>query len=427
MNTLYRYVPEKVHKKIKTSSFKNKEHLYVICDMLYRVTTMRKEDTDYSNKYIDIPASYIRDIITDGDNYQIAKNYLIDHKIIECDNHYSKIDGKALGYRFTKDNISKLIPVEIKKPTLINRIVENRNKRNNFVNKKYTLYKEHFLNTFAIDHTAATIYINDLFDKEIEKLNSNILAQDAFRYLKEYEKLTNQYNHLYISINAINDGQLYFSSNKTNNRIDNNLTSLKSELKRFIISNHPLHQIDIVNSQPFLLSIILNEDKNASLDAAELGKYTDWVTQGLFYENFKEEYQKIYNTDIEREEIKPIMFCIFYSKNTSYKKEKAIFENIFPTIHQWIVEQKTKNHNTLAIKMQKFESAICIDQISLQLDLTGIKYYTIHDAWLVNKNDLKNTIRIVENCFLESYKTKPELDKKRIENVIITNNTGNIS
>jgi hypothetical protein len=27
------------------------------------------------------------------------------------------------------------------------------------------------------------------FDMEIEKLNSNILAQDAFRYLKEYENL----------------------------------------------------------------------------------------------------------------------------------------------------------------------------------------------------------------------------------------------
>lgn len=413
MNTLYRYVPEEVHKKIKTSSFKNKEHLYVISDMLHRVTTMRKEDTDYSNAYIDIPANYFRDIITDGDNFQKAKNYLIDHKIIECDNHYSKIDGKALGYRFTKDNISQLIPVEIKKPTLIKRIINNLKKRNNIVNAQYKQYKGHFLNTFKIDHTAATIYINDLFDEEIEKLKSRIPVEEIDRFLKEYEKLINQYNHLYISINAINDGQLYFNSNKTNNRIDTNLTSLKSELKRFVISNHPLHQIDIVNSQPFLLSIILNEDRNASLDVAELDKYTDWVTQGLFYEKFKEEYQKIYNTDIEREEIKPIMFCIFYSKNTSYIKEKDIFKNIFPTIYQWIVEQKAKKHNALAIKMQKFESAICIDQICAQLDLIGIKYYTIHDAWLVNEYNIGDTVEIIENCFLGSYNTQPKLDKKR--------------
>lgn len=414
MNTLYRYVPELVHKKIETSSYKNKEHLYIICDMLYRVTTIRKEDADYSNKFIDIPASYFRDIITDGDNYLKAKKHLIDYEIIECDGHYSKIDNKALGYRFAKDNISKLIPVLIKKPTLIKRIINNRNERNNIVNAKYKVYKQHFLNTFNIDYRSATNYINDLFDEEIEKLKSRISVQDTFRYLKEYEKLTNQYNYLYMSINAINDGELYFNSNKTNNRIDNNLTSLKSKLKRFIISNHPLHQIDIVNSQPFLLSIILNEDKNASLDATELDKYTNWVTQGLFYENFKEEYQKIYNTDIKREEIKPIMFCIFYSKNASYKKEKTIFKNIFPSIYKWIVEQKAKNHNALAIKMQKFESAICIDQICSQLDQIGIKYYTIHDAWLVNENDLNDTIRIVENCFLESYRTKPKLHKESI-------------
>lgn len=426
MNTLYRYVPELVYNKIKASSYKNKEHLYIICDMLYRVTTIRKEDTDYANEYIDIPASYFRDIIRDGDNYLKAKRYLIDHKIIECDGHYSKINGKALGYRFAEDNISKLTPIKIQKPTLIKRIMDNRNERNNFVNNKYQIYKEHFLSTFKIDHAAATVYINDLFDEEIEKLKSRIPVLDTLRYIKEYEKLMNRYNHLYMSINAINDGELYFTCNTTNNRIDNNLTSLKSELKRFIISNQTLYQIDIVNSQPFLLSLILNEDKNASLDSAELDKYTDWVTQGLFYENFKDEYQIIYNNDIERDEVKTIMFCIFYSKNSSYMKEKSIFKNIFPTIYQWIVEQKEKKHNALAIKMQKFESAICIGKICSKLDQIGIKYYTIHDAWLVNENDFSKTKRIVEDCFFELYKTKPKLDSETIENVVITNVNNNV-
>lgn len=414
MNTLYRYVPDLVHKKIQSGNFKNKEHLYVISDMLYRMTIIRKEDTDYSNEYIDIQANYFRDIITDGDNYLRAKEYLIECKIIECDNHCSKEAGKALGYRFAKEYISRLIPVLLTKKTLINKIINNRNDRNNFVNEKYSIYKEYFLDTFRIDYTSASNYINYLYDDGVEKLNSNIPVQDTFRYLKEYEKLVNKYNHLYISINAINDGQLYFNSNKTNGRIDTNLTSLKSELKKFIISTYTLYQIDIVNSQPFLLSIILNEDKKANLDAVELSKYTDWVTQGLFYENFKEEYQKIYNTNIERDDVKTIMFCIFYSKNSSYKKEKAIFESIFPTIYKWIVEQKAEKHNALAIKMQRFERAICIDQICIQLDLIGIKYYTIHDAWLVDKNDIYNTIKVIGKCFQEAYKTKPKLDTKAI-------------
>lgn len=49
MNKLKRYVPEVVLKKIESDDYKLKEHLYIICDMIYRVTTIRKEDTDYSN------------------------------------------------------------------------------------------------------------------------------------------------------------------------------------------------------------------------------------------------------------------------------------------------------------------------------------------------------------------------------------------
>jgi hypothetical protein len=65
-------------------------------------------------------------------------------------------------------------------------------------------------------------------------------------------------HHSYIA-NAINDGQLYFSSNKTNNRIDNNL-KFKSELKD-LSSATILYQIDIEFTAAVLLSIILNEDK----------------------------------------------------------------------------------------------------------------------------------------------------------------------
>lgn len=172
MNTIYRYVPDLVHKKIQASNFRNKEHLYIICDMLYRVTTIRKEDTDYSNKFIDIPLYYFTDIITDKDNFYLAKNHLIGLKIIESDNHSSADDGKALGYRFTSDYISRIIPVPLTKGTLIKRIIKNRNDRNNFVNEKYSIYKEYFLNTFKIDHRAATNYIDDLYDEGIEKLKS---------------------------------------------------------------------------------------------------------------------------------------------------------------------------------------------------------------------------------------------------------------
>ena len=417
MNKLKRHVPELVLKKIESDDYKLKEHLYIICDMIYRITTIRKEDTDYSNNYVDIPLYYYTDIITYKPNYYKALHYLLSSGLIECDGHSSKEAGKALGYRFKDGNISKLIPVEIRKKTLINRIIENRKKRNNHVNSKYQIYKEYFLNTFKIDEKAAMDYINTLFDKKVDVLKIKVPIEDTLEYLKEYEKITNQFNHLYMGINAIKDGQLHFNSNSTNNRIDTNLTSLKSELKQFIISDFDLFQIDIINSQPFLLSIILNKEKESGIDNNEIKKYTDWTTQGLFYENFKSEYIKTCNKKITRKKIKKIMFCIFYSKNTSCKKQKAIFKNMFPTISEWIEKQKSEKHNTLAIKMQKFESAICIDIICKELDLKQIRYYTIHDAWLIGKEDSLVTTKIIEDSFMKFYNTKPKLSIEPTNNI----------
>lgn len=417
MNKLYRYIPEKAMNIIEEGNYPLKEHLYIICDMIYRIGIFRKEDQYYSNTYVDIHHSYFRDIITFSTSFTKAKDYLISEGIIECDNHSSKKNGKALGYRFQNELISKLIPVEIIKKTLKNKIIINRQKRNNLVNYRYKEYKEHFLDTFKIDADAALDYINVLFDNRISELRLKHANGDITDFLKGFNKITNQFNHLYMTIHAIKDGQLFFNQNDTNNRIDTNLTSLKSELKQFIINQFNLIQIDIINSQPFLLSIILNEEKNSNIDQKELIKYTNWTREGSFYEKFTEEYIKKYNSKISRKEIKELMFCIFYSKNESYIKQKAIFKNIFPTISHWIQQQKSQKHNALSIKMQKFESEICIDYICQKLDLNKIKYYTIHDAWLVKEEDILITHKIIEDCFTKHYNTKPKLDLKPINNI----------
>ena len=47
----------------------------------------------------------------------------------------------------------------------------------------------------------------------------------------------------------------YFSRNKTNNRLDHNLTNLKSEIRNYILGDYV--SIDLANSQPFFLSQLL--------------------------------------------------------------------------------------------------------------------------------------------------------------------------
>jgi hypothetical protein len=416
MKTINRYIPELVYNQIQNLEFKNKEQLYVICDMIYRISIYRKENTDYSNVYRDIPTRYYTDIIADKKNYMTAMTLLKTSGIIECDNVYSKIGGKALGYRFNNKYVSKLITVQISKPTIFKKITSNVNKERNLVADEYKTYRDFFINNFSIDYDNALLYLDNWYNKELELIHytSPLNSPLCSSFLDKYIKLNNKYNFLFMSISSINDGNLFFRYSNTNGRIDTNLTNLKAELKQFI--NTPnLYQIDIVNSQPFILSLLLNSPLCSSfLDKKELERYTDWTSAGIFYEMFEREYFNKTSKVLTRKQIKDLMFCIFYSKNGSYIKEKNIFKSIFPTIMKFIDEQKKDKHNEFSIRLQKIESKICINIICKELDKEDIKYYTIHDAWLVDEKDIKKTRDIIIRKFYDNFYRRPELKIEKI-------------
>ena len=411
MKNIKRYIPTLVYDEIKKLDFKNKEHLYIICDMLYRISIYKKDNKDYSNDFIDIPKYYFRDIISDSKSLGDAISILKSSNIIICDNNYSKNSSKALGYRFNSDLLSIIIPVEISSKTISKRIISNKNERNNLVNEKYKIYKDYFLSTFKIDYDNALIYLNNWYNQSISNLNSSLCGRN---FNNEWNKIVNKYNHIAMSINAINDGYLFFRRNDTNGRIDNNLTSLKSEYKQFIVKEN-LYQIDIVNSQPFILSLYLNTSLcGRNINENELEKYINWTSDGIFYEMFEREYFNKTSKIIKRKEVKDIMFCIFYSKNGSYQKEKNIFKIMFPTIMNFIENEKRDKHNEFAIRLQKMESKICIDCICSILDDENIKYYTIHDAWLIDEKDVDRVNSIISKCFYNEYNSKPKIKIEKI-------------
>jgi len=398
-----RYIPEKVHQKVMTLDYKDKEHLIVICDMIYRSTIYKKEDKDYKNQFIDIPRNYFRDIFSD---YKKHISFLISEGIIESDGNYSKDDKKALGYRFREDHISPLISITIEKKTISRKIIKNKNERNNFVNEKLHDYRDYFLNNFKIDYGSAIEHLNQWFNS----LSSSTPPYVAGFLNKEWIKLVNKYNHIFISLSAINDGELFFRKNKTNGRIDTNLTNLKSDYKKFILSDKALKQIDIVNSQPFILSLLFTPPYVAGfLNRGELKLYNDWTGRGIFYEMFERTYFKNTGKTLSRKTIKDMMFAIFYSKNGSYTHEKRIFKSIFPTIMNYIEKEKEGRHNQFAIKLQKIESGICIDVISDEMTRRNIKYFTIHDAWIVSEEAVEETKEIIWSKFGDLFFRRPEI------------------
>lgn len=405
MKTINRYIPEKAHLYIEKSDFKNKEHLYIILDMINRITIFHKQSKDYSNQFIDIPKSYFRNIISNSKSLTESMNYLKDNKVIDCDNVYSKESGKALGYKVNDNYFSKLIKVEVSKKTLTKKIINNINSEKSLVNDRYKRYKSFFMNNFKIDYEKALNYINTNLNSSLCGTNSN----------DERIKAINKYNHQLLAISSINDGDLFFRYNSTNGRIDTNLTNLKSELKKFI-SVSGLVQIDIINSQPYILSLYLYSSLcGTNLEIKDdISRFLNWTQKGTFYENFNRAYFNIKGKLLDRKEIKEIMFCIFYSKNSSFKKEKEIFKSIFPNVYDFIEKEKEEKHNKLAIKMQKLESEMCIDIICSELDKADINYFTIHDAWLVDKFDEIKVKEIIEREFMKKYNSMPTI---KIENI----------
>ncbi len=410
MNKVKRYIPQLVYEEIQKLNYKNKEHLYVICDMIYRSSIYKKDNKDYSNEFVDIPKYYFRDLIVDSKSLGDAFNILKSNKILLCDGVYSKMGGKALGYKFNDNLISKLITVDVEKITISKRIIKNKNERNNAVEENLHKYRDYYLSTFKIDYVNAIKYLDKWFNYSLSNINSLLCGRNLN---PDWVKLVNKYNHIFMSLSAINDGNLFFKKNKTNGRIDTNLTSLKSEYKKFIVSDKELYQIDIVNSQPFILYLYLYSllcGRNLTQNQQkELQMYGDWTSSGLFYELFTKKYFNKTGNVIERKEVKDIMFCIFYSKNGTYQKEKSIFKSIFPFIMEYIEQQKKTKHNEFAIKLQKIESKICIDKICNKLDLNDINYWTIHDAWLVDKSAVEMTKNIIYREFYDNLHRRPEL------------------
>lgn len=292
--------------------------------------------------------------------------------------------------------------------------------------------------------------------------------------------------HNYLSaLSRIQDKRFrYFKRNKTNNRLDTNLTNLKSELKIFIIGDYV--NIDLKNSQPFFFSQLIwamlenspqiIEDKSKELgvprekqmqlnkikqpnkqeatychyldkdkllktfgkktlrefykihqnmenyEMVNLLGYTNSVLKGTLYDDFL----KIYSGDITRDEVKEIVFRVMFSGewNKYGKKqfplEKKVFASTLPFIYDAMKIIKEKDYKLLSVFLQELESYIFIDCIAKELVNAGIIPFTVHDSILIQSRDERKAMEIVNQVFLEKFGMIPTFHVNPIKKEIET-------
>lgn len=406
-----RYIPNKVLKLITESTFDNKDNLIVICDMITRISIYRGKSKDksgnkiYSNEFTEIPKTYFRNVINNFSDLGIAFKYLKENNIVITDGtyHYLTNYKKCIGYKFNDELISVVCATSISNNSLIKRI-KNTNKKMN-INNAIKDYRKYFLSNFRLRTKDALEWIK----KELE-LSTHGIKEGSPKWIE----CINRYNYSCMAVHMVDDGDLFFKRNSTNGRIDTNLTNLRSELRQFIDIDN-LVQIDIKNSQPLLLSTLLDPllcRENKFLE--EMESFIDKCFGGNLYDHVFQLFYKKTTKVLTRKEIKNIMFAILYSKPGSYRKEKAIFGEIFPNILEWIEKRKGKNHQKFAINLQKIESSMCIDTILPRLHSKGIMCFTVHDSWIIDNTQLEETISIINECFIEKWNRQPQLSIEKL-------------
>ncbi len=144
----------------------------------------------------------------------------------------------------------------------------------------------------------------------------------------------------------------------------------------------------------------------------DLDLFKKSTKQGTFYEDFQQ-ILKDQGQDYTRAEIKRMMFLLLFSARGYNPPEKRLLAKHFPSLVLFANEfkrlmlgfyegdglepnqAKDKGNASLAVTLQRIESAIFIDCILTRLLKSGYRVFTKHDSILCKESDVAAVTAIV--------------------------------
>ena len=209
------------------------------------------------------------------------------------------------------------------------------------------------------------------------------------------------------SLTMLLNRDFYGKRNKTNFRLDTNLTNLNKiffDFKCISLDGEPLVEIDLKNSQPTLLAYLLSNPiiiygfkrlNGVSIPAIE---YNEDVRSFIYSAQNGTLYDCIASrTGTKRETAKKVFLKIMFSKPGWNSEMKSKVTRLFPTIIKWMdsFKKTQRDHKVLAIVLQKIESEIFIDKIYRKLRSERYTVYTKHDCILCKESEYEEIKKIV--------------------------------
>jgi len=241
--------------------------------------------------------------------------------------------------------------------------------------------------------------VNDLY-----KIKTDV--QGALNYLKiskdNREMSYNKYLKNVISVENLGINNIFFKFDEYG-RMHSNFTVLKKEIrKNFItIDGLPTYELDIKNSQPFFLIMLMKEKIHLSeLIKPDVSKYIDLVKNGLIYEYLIE------NNMVEnRDDAKIMLYRVLFGKNGHKRKENIIFLKHFPTVYDFIKNYKehAKDYKILSHDLQLKESDFIFNKVIRHLmnSFSNMTIFTVHDS-IVIPIKYKDEVETIFNYYLRN-------------------------
>ncbi|WP_299989286.1 hypothetical protein [uncultured Pontibacter sp.] len=265
------------------------------------------------------------------------------------------------------------------------------------------------------------------FGRAMVKLPDVNGKKDVYLYLSNY--LNSKFNKDYLAVESIRYKEFRASVSDVNNRLDTNITNLSKVLRGCLHTTQKdqqcLFNVDIKNSQPFLLCIILIEQFKGRYMPEDVKEYIQLTSSGKLYDSIMAHFRVPAS---QRNVFKKKLFAtVFYckAKYTAQTKEGKYFIKMFPSVARVISELKkplpgmTKEeaanaYKQLPIRMQRIESHMVLKVIAPKLEKAGIFFQTVHDSFICYRKDALLVKDIVVASFQEEHSLTPSVDVEEL-------------
>ena len=378
------------------------DHAYYIVHLICSIPLWKKEYDSITG--VPLYAKALQQVIP---NYKEYLQWLIENGIIKTNNYYE--EGKARKYSLTKRYQQRLRENEIFDLTLKRKVIQQRKQRTKSTKGNSHLTK-HFNEKLEFNYELANDYNNAIYNYKID--NPERWDIDYRTYKKKNP--LNQYNSAFMSMANLSNVQYHLSRDNTSGRFHSPITSMQSDLRNCLTyDGQTLVNIDIKNSQPYLVNALLDKNNQVSefvynsfldndikksyqrlLDGhllqnnLEFTTYKELTSKGIFYDYMGKELDLPSDlTDEEvRKKVKTTMFQVMFTDNKYYHQPEAQnkrkFRQLLPSTYQVFKEIKQTDKSHLAILLQFIESYVIIDVVTKKIALNNpkIPLFTIHDS-----------------------------------------------